>query len=154
KSVHELTIAEAAYLAALPKAPNNYHPFRKREEAIARRNYVLDRMVEDGYVTAADAEKARKEPLNVTLRPTGAHIFAAEYFAEEVRKWVYEKYGEKALYEGGLSVRTTLDPKLQVVARKVLVDGFVRYDEAQGWRGPVAKIAWAAGDWGPKLAEI
>jgi penicillin-binding protein 1A len=153
KSVHELTVAEAAYLAALPKGPNNYNPFRKREEAIARRNYVIDRMVEDGYVKTADADKSKKSPLNVTTRPTGAHVFAAEYFAEEVRRWVYDKYGEKALYDGGLSVRTTLDPKLQVVARKTLVDGFVRFDESQGWRGPVAKIV-VAGDWGPKLAEV
>jgi penicillin-binding protein 1A len=153
KSVHELTVAEAAYLAALPKGPNNYHPFRRRDEAVARRNYVLDRMVEDQYLKVTEADIAKKTPLNVTTRPTGAHIFAAEYFAEEVRRWVYDKYGEKTLYEGGLSVRTTLDPKLQVVARKALVDGFVRFDEAQGWRGPVAKIVFA-GDWGPKLLEV
>jgi penicillin-binding protein 1A len=153
KSVHDLTVAEAAYLAALPKAPNNYHPFRRRDEAVARRNYVIDRMVEDGYLKVADAEAAKKASLNVTTRPTGAHIFAAEYFAEEVRRWIYDKYGEKTLYEGGLSVRTTLDPKLQVVARKALVDGLVRFDEAQGWRGPVTKLV-PAGDWGPKLAEV
>ena len=153
KSVHELTVAEAAYLAALPKAPNNYHPFRQRERAIERRNYVIDQMVLMGVVKAPDGEQAKKEPLAVTARPTGAHIFAADYFAEEVRRWVYEKYGEKKLYEGGLSVRTTLDPKLQVTARKVLVDGMVKFDEAQGWRGPVSKIV-LAGDWGPKLAEV
>src|ERR1700704_3469353 len=120
KSVHELSIAEAAYLAALPKAPNNYHPFRFRDRAIERRNWVIDRMVETGAVTAAQAEAAKKEPLNVTPRPTGAHIFAAEYFAEEVRREIYEKYGEKKLYEGGLSVRTTLDPKMQLMAKKAL----------------------------------
>src|SRR5882762_4833887 len=65
KSVHELSAAEAAYLAALPKAPNNYHPFRRREEAIARRNYVIDRMIEDRHISVADGEKAKKEPLNV-----------------------------------------------------------------------------------------
>src|SRR6266853_282453 len=86
KSVHELTAAEAAYLAALPKAPNNYHPFRQRERAIERRNYVLDRMVEDRYLKPEDGERAEKEPLAVTPRPTGGHIFAAEYFAEEVRR--------------------------------------------------------------------
>jgi penicillin-binding protein 1A len=73
KSVHELSAAEAAYLAALPKAPNNYHPFRQRERALERRNYVLDRMAEDHYITAQEAEKAKKEPLKVTPRPTGAH---------------------------------------------------------------------------------
>jgi penicillin-binding protein 1A len=153
KSVHELTVAEAAYLAALPKAPNNYHPFRQRERAVERRNYVIDQMVAMGVIKPADGDKAKKEPLNVVSRPTGAHIFAAEYFAEEVRRWVYEKYGEKTLYEGGLSVRTTLDPKLQVMARKALVDGLVKFDESQGWRGPVSKIE-LGGDWGPKLAEI
>ena len=92
-------------------------------------------MVEDRYITAQEAEKAKKEPLKVTPRPTGAHIFAAEYFAEEVRRYIYENYTEKKLYEGGLSVRTTLDPKMQVLARKVLVDGFVNFDEQQGYRG-------------------
>ena len=153
KSVHELTIAEAAYLAALPKGPNNYNPFRHREQAIDRRNYVIDRMVEDGFIAADAGEKAKKEPLNVVVRPTGAHIFAAEYFAEEVRRYLFENYGEKKLYEGGLSVRTTLDPKMQVLARKAMTDGLVNFDETQGgWRGSVAKID-VGGDWGLKLAD-
>jgi penicillin-binding protein 1A len=153
KSVHELSVAEAAYLAALPKAPNNYHPFRQRDRAIERRNYVIDRMAEDRYITAQEAETAKKDPLKITPRPTGAHIFAAEYFAEEVRRYIFENYTEKKLYEGGLSVRTTLDPKMQVLARKVLVDGFVNFDEQQGYRGAAQKID-VAGDWGAKLAEI
>src|ERR1700741_2501570 len=126
KSVHELSVAEAAYLAALPKAPNNYHPFRQRERALERRNYVLDRMAEDHYITAQEAEKAKKEPLKITPRPPGAHIFAAEYFAEEVRRYIYDNFTEKKLYEGGLSVRTTLDPKLQVLARRTLMEGLVK----------------------------
>src|SRR5246127_174679 len=81
KSVHELSIAEAAYLAGLPKAPNNYNPFRQRERALERRNYVIDRMVEDGHITVQQGESAKKEPLNVAPHPTGAHMFAAEYFA-------------------------------------------------------------------------
>src|ERR1700751_422181 len=68
KSVHQLTIAEAAYLAALPKGPNNYNPFRRHEAAVERRNYVIDRMAEDGYITAAQAEKAKKDPLEVAVR--------------------------------------------------------------------------------------
>ena len=114
KSVHELTIPEAAYLAALPKGPNNYNPFRHHDEAIARRNYVIERMAEDHYITAQEAEQAKKDPLKVTTRPTGARIFAAEYFAEEVRRYIADNYSEQKLYEGGLSVRTTLDPKLQL----------------------------------------
>ena len=132
KSVHELNLPEAAYLAALPKGPNNYHPFRRRDDAIARRNYVLDRMVEDRFITAQHAEEAKRDPLVVTTRSTGAQIAASEYFAEEVRRYINDKYSEKKLYEGGLSVRTTLDPNLQKAARKALVDGLVKYDESSG----------------------
>ena len=153
KAVNELTVQEAAYLASLPKAPNNYHPFRQRERAIERRNWVIDRMAESGFVKVADAEKAKRSPLGVTTKSTSGHIFAAEYFAEEVRRELYERYGEKKLYEGGLSVRTSLDPKLQVLARKVFTDGLIRYDETQGWRGAVTKID-IAGDWGVKLADV
>jgi penicillin-binding protein 1A len=153
KSVHELTIPEAAYLAALPKGPNNYNPFRHHDEAIARRNYVIERMAEDHYITAQEAEQAKKDPLKVTTRPTGARIFAAEYFAEEVRRYIADNYTETKLYEGGLSVRTTLDPKLQLVARKALIDGLVRFDENLGYHGAVTKID-LAGEWGAKLAEV
>jgi len=153
KAVNELTVPEAAYLASLPKAPNNYHPFRQRERAIERRNWVIDRMAESGFVKTADAEKAKRSPLGVTSKSTSAHIFAAEYFAEEVRRDLYERYGEKKLYEGGLSVRTSLDTKLQVLARKTFTEGLVRFDETQGWRSPVSKID-IGGDWGVKLAEV
>jgi penicillin-binding protein 1A len=153
KSVNELTIAEAAYLAALPKAPSSLHPVRNRERAIERRNYVIDRLVENGWIKQADADKARKEPLIVTGKQNAAHVFAGEYFAEEVRREIFDRYGEKKLYEGGLSVRTTLDPKLQVVARKTLSNSLVHYDEAQGYRGAIQKLE-LTGDWGVKLAEI
>src|SRR5215470_1886898 len=73
KSVHELTLPEAAYLAALPKAPSALHPFRQRDRAIERRNYVIDRMAEDRYITAQEGETAKKDPLKITPRPTGAH---------------------------------------------------------------------------------
>ena len=153
KSVNELTVAEASYLAALPKAPAALHPVRNRDRAIERRNYVIDRLLENGWIKQADAVAARKEPLVVTSRSNAAHIFAGEYFAEEVRRDIFERYGEKKLYEGGLSVRTSLDPKLQVMARKAMVAGLVRFDEAQGWRGAPHKIE-IAGDWGVKLAEV
>src|SRR5499427_5182058 len=153
KAVNELTVPEAAYLASLPKAPNNYHPFRQRERAIERRNWVIDRMAESGFVKTADAENAKRLPLGVTSKSTSGHVFATEYFAEEVRRDLYERYGEKKLYEGGLSVRTSLDTKLQVLARKTFTEGLVRFDETQGWRGPVSKID-IGGDWGVKLGEV
>ncbi|KJC35426.1 penicillin-binding protein [Bradyrhizobium sp. LTSPM299] len=153
KSVNELTIAEASYLASLPKAPAALHPVRNRDRAIERRNYVIDRLLENGWIKQADADKARKDPLVVTSRSNGAHIFAGEYFAEEVRRDIFERYGEKKLYEGGLSVRTTLDPKIQVMARKTMAAGLVNYDEAQGWRGAMQKLD-ISGDWGVKLADV
>ncbi len=153
KSVNELTVAEAAYLAALPKAPSSLHPVKNRDRAIERRNYVIDRLLENGWIKQADADKSRKDPLIVTSRSNAAHTFAGEYFAEEVRRDVFERYGEKKLYEGGLSVRTTLDPKLQVMARKTMAAGLVTYDEAQGWRGATSKLD-ISGDWGVKLADV
>ena len=153
KSVNELTIAEAAYLASLPKAPAALHPVRNHARAIERRNYVIDRLLENGWISQADADTARKDPLIVTNHANSARIFAGEYFAEEVRREILERYGEKKLYEGGLSVRTTLDPKIQMEARKTMAAGLVNYDEGQGWRGPVTKID-ISGDWGPKLADI
>src|ERR1700686_797703 len=153
KSVNELTVAEAAYLAALPKAPAVLHPVRNRDRAIERRNYVVDRLLENGWIKQADADKARKDPLAGTNRSNGAHIFAGEYFAEEVRRDIFERYGEKKLYEGGLSVRATLDPKIQVMARKTMAAGIVNYDEAQGWRGAISKLD-ITGDWGVKLADV
>jgi len=154
KTVQQLTVAEAAYLAALPKAPTTLHPFRQRERATERRNYVIDRMVENGYVSAAAGEKARKEPLTIAQRRgIGSHIIAADFFAEDVRREIHEKFGEKGLYEGGLSVRTTLDPKMQVIAHRALTDGLVRFDETQGYRGATHKID-VGGDWGIKLADV
>ncbi len=126
---------------------------RNRDRAVERRNYVVDRLLENGWIKQADADKARKEPLAVTSRSNAAHTFAGEYFAEEVRRDIFERYGEKKLYEGGLSVRTTLDPKLQVMARKAVAAGLVNFDEAQGWRGAMSKLD-ISGDWGVKLAEI
>jgi penicillin-binding protein 1A len=153
KGVNEITVPEAAYLAALPKAPNNYHPFRQRERALERRNWVIDQMAQDGFITNAQAETAKRTALGVTQKASSTHTFAAEYFAEEVRRELYDRYGEKKLYDGGLSVRTTLDTKLQVLARQTLTEGLVRFDETQGWRGPVAKID-ISGDWGVKLADV
>jgi penicillin-binding protein 1A len=153
KELKDLSVEEAAYLAALPKAPNNYHPFRQTARATDRRNWIIGQMAENGYITGEEAAEARAKPLAVNIRPGGAHIFAAEYFAEEVRRSLYNAYGEGKLYAGGLSVRTTLDPRLQRIGRKALTDGLVAYDRKQGWRGPVSKID-VAGDWGIPLGAI
>ena len=153
KSVNELTVAEAAYLASLPKGPSNYHPFRFPERAIERRNWVIDQMVQNGYVSREEGDKAKASPLGVTPRRTGSYVFASEYFTEEVRRELISRYGQNALYEGGLSVRTTLDPKLQAMARKSMQAGLLKYDRLRGYRGPVKNID-VAGDWGTALGEV
>lgn len=153
KSVNELTLAEAAYLAALPRGPSNYHPFRHTERAIERRNWVIDQMVANGYVEPDEGAKAQALPLDVSPRRTGTYLFAGDYFTEDVRRELINRYGEDALYGGGLSVRTTLDPDLQLKARKALHNGFIRYDTLRGFRGPVDTID-ISGDWGEPLGEI
>ncbi|MBB6470240.1 penicillin-binding protein 1A [Aminobacter lissarensis] len=153
KSVNELTVAEAAYLAALPKGPSNYHPFKYADRAIERRNWVVDQMVTNGYVSREEGDKAKASPLGVTPRRTGTYVSAGEYFTEEVRRELIARYGQDALYEGGLSVRTTLDPKLQAMARRAMQSGLEKYDRLRGYRGPVKNID-ISGDWGTALGEV
>ncbi len=153
RSLPELTLGQAAFLAALPKAPNNYNPARDPEAAVARRNYVLQRMLEDGRITAEQAERAMAEPLAVANPSDAADRVHADYFAEEVRRQVQRTYGEDALYRGGLSVRTTLDPRLQTLADRALRNGLIAYDRRHGWRGPVAHLD-SFDNWPERLAAV
>ncbi|NKB49567.1 MAG: PBP1A family penicillin-binding protein [Alphaproteobacteria bacterium] len=152
KSLDELTVEEAAFLAALPKAPNNYNPLRYYDAAVERRNYVLGRMVEDGYIPPIEGDIARSAAINVA-RTDGAARISAPYFAEEVRRELAERYGDNALYQGGLSVRTTLDPRLQRIAQRELRDGLITYDRRHGWRGPVHAFE-AMDSWAQRLTEV
>ena len=166
KELDQLEPEEAAYLATLPKAPNNYNPFKAKEKALERRNWILGQMAENGYLTAQQAKTAQAKDLVVNIRGFGTQIYAADYFAEEVRRTLVSLYQEDGLYgraerigtgdgtvNGGLSVRTTLDPKMQRIARRVLTDGLVAFDRDKGWRGPVAKIE-VSDDWGIPLSQI
>ncbi len=153
KSVNELTVAEMAYLAGIVKGPANYDPFSDTKTAIDRRNYVIDRMMENGYVSREEGDNAKKQPLGVNLHRSGSYLFAADYFTEEVRRQIIDKYGKDALYEGGLSVRTTLDPVIQRIARKALQKGLVDYDQQRGYRGPVTTIDLGK-DWGEALNKV
>ncbi len=153
KSLDELTIAEAAYLGALPKGPNNYNPVREHEAAVARRNWVIQRMAEDGRITEAEAEAAKKDPLLTRARGE-AETVSADYFSEEVRRQLLADFGEKPVLEGGLAVKTSLDPAMQALATAALRDGLVDYDRrARGWRGPVAHMA-SFQDWQAQLKKI
>ena len=156
KSLDQLSIAEVAYLAGLPKAPNNYNPARYPEAAKARRDWVIDRMAEDGYITQAQAEAAKTEPIALHAR-SEALVASAGYFSEEVRRELVGRFGEQALYSGGLSVRSTVDPHLQTIADQALRDGIIAYDRHHGWRGPLGKLTLAVdasqSDWAASLAE-
>jgi penicillin-binding protein 1A len=168
KSLDDLSLEETAFLAALPKAPNNYNPDRNPEAAKARRDWVIDRMADAGFVTAPDAEAAKARPI-VLHRRDATEVVDAPNFTEEVRRELDDRYGDKGLYEGGFSVRTSLDPRLQAIAEHALRAALVAYDHRHGYRGPVAHIAtssaWAkalaatplppgAGDVGWKLALV
>ncbi|MCF8473769.1 MAG: penicillin-binding protein 1A [Emcibacter sp.] len=139
KPIDQLRLSEMAYLAALPKAPNNYHPIRQYDRAVGRRNWVLKRMYEEGYITEEEKNIAQSEPLIVSDRDK-TRIFKAEYFTEEVRRELKNLYGTEELYEGGLFVRTSLSPDYQYIAEQQLKLGLITYDRRHGWRGPLAKI--------------
>ncbi len=141
KPLADLTIDEAAYLAVLPKGPSNYHPVRRTENAVGRRNWVIGRMLDDEVIDQQTADKAREAPFEAKLAPPlGAREWATEYFAEQVRKEAVSLYGVDGLYNGGLAVRTTLQPKLQRAAGVALRRWLVEYDMRHGWRGPLANI--------------
>ncbi len=152
KSLEELSIEEAAYLAALPKAPSKYHPVRNHDEAMTRRNHVIQRLMEDGYILPAQADIAKAKPLQMVERMDSG-IVDAPYFAEEVRRELQGHYGGAALYKGGLAVRTSADPRLQLLASKALRNGLMAFDRRKGWRGPVTH--WDdISDWAQKLKNI
>jgi penicillin-binding protein 1A len=153
KSLDQLSIGEMAYLAALPKAPNNYNPYRRHDAAVGRRNWVVGRMLEDGHITKAEADRAIAEPLTVQPREDTELVENGAYFAEEVRRELQNRYGDDALYKGGLAVRTSLDPKLQSIATRVMREGLLDYDRRHGWRGPLAHLEDTR-DWSRVLREM
>jgi len=138
KGLDDLTTAQCAFLAALPKAPNNYNPVKHKDAAIARRNWVLDNMYRNGYIDKEERDKAKKEDIIIEARDSDKFVESSAYFSEEIRRELLDIYGEKDLYDGGLSVRTSLDPELQKIAHEALQEGLVDYDRRHGWRGPLS----------------
>lgn len=139
KAMNELTLGEMAFLAALPKGPNNYHPIRHQAASVGRRNWVLSRMLAEGYITKAEAETAAAEPITMTTHEADI-LDDAGYYAEEVRRFVVNTYGEEAIYNGGLFIRTSLDPELQAAAVQALQSGLRAYDRKHGWRGATKRL--------------
>ncbi len=153
KSLDELTLGEAAYLAVLPKAPNNYHPVRDHEAAMARRAWVVGRMLDDGRITPDEADIAKHEPLVLRARDK-AETVEADYATEDVRRQLVDWFGDKAVKEGGLTVKTSLSPPLQALATEALRNGLAAFDRrTRGWRGPVAHLDSLQG-WQARLKAV
>ncbi|MEK6734582.1 MAG: transglycosylase domain-containing protein, partial [Pseudomonadota bacterium] len=151
KSLNELNLEEAAFLAALPQAPSYYNPYKKNDRALHRRNWVIERMYDEEFVTKEAALAAIAEPIKLQRRDR-EEVAEADFFAETVRQNITELYGDKALYESGLMVRTSLDPKLQTIGKTALRNAIINYDHRHGYRGSVAKTNLK--DWQNKLKEL
>jgi penicillin-binding protein 1A len=146
KPLDQLDIAEAAYLAALPKGPKEFHPILHKQAAMARRNWIIGQMQGIGWITKAQADAAMKEDLKVQLAPERAKYKDADFFVEEVRRRAAVMKGLGSnIYKDGYYIRTTLDPRLQSIARESLMTGLERYDRRHGWRGAWGSVAIAPG---------
>ena len=158
KTLDELTLPEAAFLATLPKAPNNYNPFRFPEAAKARRDWVLDRMADDHAISAEQAAQAKATPIQPAQFRKQDPISGGDWFIEEVRRQLVDRFGADLTTSGGYSVRTSLDPALQAAADKALRAGLIAYDRTHGgWRGVVTHLdgdsAMSQG-WSNRLAGV
>ncbi len=138
RELGELSTEQVALLAAMPKAPAYYDPRRRPDEALTRRNYVLGRMQEDGYINNAEYKRALATPL--TLTDPHEATTSTPFYSEEVRRWLLQKYGEETLYKGNLFVKTSVDPRLQGMIDQALRHALVAYDRRHGYRGPVVHL--------------
>lgn len=154
KSVSDLETHEAAYLAAAINGPGYYHPERNKERALDRRNWIIGQMQKNGYLNSQEAEEAKAKPLGAKIGAYSRGIAKADYFAEEVRKQLVRDYSLSAVNEGGLSVRATIDLKMQGHADSALRNGLLAYDKRHGWRGPLARLNLETPSWPIELDKI
>ena len=138
KHVRDLTLPEAALLAALPKGPEYYSPVRFPDRALKRRNLVLSEMLSDGKITQQQADAAMAAPLGLHIEAPPNSV--APYFVEEVRRQLEKEYGVEEVHGAGLRVYTTLDLNLQLVANKAVLDGTATYERRHGWKGGLANV--------------
>ena len=144
KHAKDLSLEEAALLAGLPKAPNYYSPINSPERAVRRRNLVINAMMEDGKITAAEAQRAKQAPIVLRLQSDPNSI--APYFVEDIRRYLERKYGSSEVHEGGLKVYTTLDLDLQRAANQAVLDGLASYERRHGWAGSLPNVVASGGD--------
>jgi penicillin-binding protein 1A len=168
KTAKELDLAEMAYLAILPKAPSTYSPVSQQARALARRSYVLGRMLEDGHISEAERRAAESQPLVAVPNRAPRGQRTGDYFIEDVRRQLIARYGEDAedpraadlpgagrntVYGGGLWIRTSLDPVMQGAAEKAMRDGLTRFERGRAWRGPAGQIELGEG-WAGRLTGV
>ncbi len=159
KHARDLTLEEAAMLAGLPKAPNYYSPINSPERALRRRNLVINAMLEDGKITAADATRAKNAPLKLNVQSDTNSL--APYYVEEIRRYLEKKYGSDEVHQGGLRVYTSLNRDLQVAANQAVLDGLAAYERRHGWKGHLKNVldeggtldAYRDPDWNRPLEE-
>lgn len=164
KTLNQLTLAEIAYLAALPKSPGKgLRPVQEYDAAVERRNYVLGEMLDNGYIDRAAYDEAKAQPLETVQ---GGHFEAfrdslppRSYFTDEIRRQLSGVFGEEEFFSGGLTIRATVDPELQEAAAAALREGLEEYDRSQGvWRGTgkvlSAEVLGSEADWRPALAAL
>jgi len=151
KSVNELGYEEAALLAALPKAPNKYNPYKSIERAKARRNIVLKNIYDNSYINNIEYKELKNKEIKTNKRKIEL-LEEANFYSEEVRRIVSDIYGYDDLYKGGLSIRTPLNSDYQIEAVKALREGLEEYDKRHGWRGPITNLD--AIDWQNKIQEF
>ena len=138
KPAKQLKLEEAALLAGLPKAPQYYSPITHPERAVKRRNLVLNAMLEDGKITAAQAADAKSKPIPLNLQKDPNSL--APHYVEEIRRYLESKYGSDQVHESGLRVYTSLDMDLQKSARQALLDGLAAYERRHGWHGKLVNV--------------
>ncbi len=138
KHARDLTLPEAALLAGLPKAPSSYSPINNPERALRRRNLVINSMLEDGKVTAAEATAAKEEPIRLNLQSDPNSL--APYYVEEIRRYLEKRYGSDQVHQGGLRVYTSLDMDMQKAANKAVLDGLAAYEHRHGWKGRLENV--------------
>ena len=159
KDVDQLALQEMAFLATLPKAPESYGRAANADRALERRNWVLSEMLRNGFITEGQYQTARAEPLGLSDRQLPTLQSNAGYYVEEVRRQLIDRFGEKAaegpysVYDGGLWVRTSLDPRIQQYATDALRRGLIRFDAGRGWSGPIKTLEIDGGWRGPLAAS-
>ena len=151
KSVRDLEYDEAALLAALPRAPSKYNPYKSQKKAKIRRDFVLRNLYENSYISKTEYEKLKNKKIKTKKRKIEL-LEEANYYTEEVRRIVSDTYGYDDLYKGGLSIRTPLNSHYQVKSLQSLRDGLEEYDRRHGWRGSLANISKK--DWLKNIEEL